>query len=58
MQLMELSEKMKYLTSKHLGPELNKPLDVVKLSAILLHMVSQHQESTYWIRVSEVVTTS
>ena len=30
MKLMELSEKKKYLTSKHKGPMLNKPTDDVK----------------------------
>ena len=33
MQLIKLSEKMKYLTSKHAGPMWNKPVGDVELSA-------------------------
>ena len=39
MQLMELSEKTKYLTKEHVWTELNKPLDDIKLCVILLCMV-------------------
>ena len=38
-QLMELSEKMKHLTSTYPGPKLNKPVDHVKLCAILQDLV-------------------
>ena len=57
MQHMELTEKMKYLTSKHLGPKLNNPRDDVKLCAILLCMIPQQWESTCCITESEVVGT-
>ena len=57
MQFMELSENMKYLTSKHFGPKLCKPLDNIELCAILLCMVSWHWEFTYW-SVSEAVDTN
>ena len=53
MQLMPLSEKMKFLTSKHPGQMSNKALDDVKFYTILLHIVTQNWESTSWISVSE-----
>ena len=36
LQLIKISEKMKYLTSKNPGPKLNKPINDVKLYIILL----------------------
>ena len=58
MGLMELSDNMKYLASKHLEPKLNKPLDDVKLCAILQCMIPQYWESTNWKSVSEVIATN
>ena len=53
---MKLSGKMMYLTSKHLGPELKKPLGDVKSYAVLLCIIAPwHWDSTYQISVSEVI---
>ena len=41
MQFMELNEEMKHLKSKYQS-KLTKPLDDVKLCAILLHIIPQH----------------
>ena len=54
-QLMKLSEKMKFITGKHHRLNINNTMDDVKLCVILLGIVLQQLKTTYWMSTSELV---